>query len=92
MRRGSFGDLPFTKTERRERQPAPVPDGPVTRVAGRDYLQETSRHDATNTALTPDEQKVLEQHRLEAAERRHAEADANFAAALRLGAALKGGD
>lgn len=32
MRRGSFADLPFTKTERRERQLAPVPDGPVTRV------------------------------------------------------------
>ncbi len=92
MRRGSFADLPFTKTERRERQPAPVPDGPVTRVAGRDYLQETSRHDAKNTALTPDEQKVLEQHRLEAAERRQAESDTNFAAALRLGAALKGED
>lgn len=91
MRRGSFADLPFTKTERREREPAPVPDGPVTRVAGRDYLQETSRHDARNTALTPDEQKVLKQRRLEAAERRHAESDANLAAALRLGAALKGG-
>ena len=91
MRRGSFADLPFTKSERRERAPAPVPDGPVTRVAGRDFLQETSRHDAKNTTVTPDEQKVLEQHRLEGAARRHAEADANFSAALRLGAALKGG-
>ncbi|WP_339695763.1 hypothetical protein [Celeribacter baekdonensis] len=91
MRRGSFADLPFTKTERQERQAAPVPDGPVTRVGGRDYLQETSRHDARNTALTPAEQKVLKQRRLEAAERRHAESEANLAAALRLGAALKGG-
>ncbi|AVW90639.1 hypothetical protein DA792_05660 [Celeribacter baekdonensis] len=91
MRRGSFADLPFTKSERRERQAAPVPDGPVTRVAGRDYLQETSRHDARNTALTPAEQKVLEQRRLEAVEARQAESDANFAAALRLGAALKSG-
>ena len=90
MRRGSFADLPFTKTERSERAPAPVPDGPVTRVAGRDYLQETSRHDPDNT-ITPDEQKVMEQRRLEAAEARHAESEANLAAALRLGAALKGG-
>lgn len=90
MRRGSFADLPFTKTERREREPAPVPDGPVTRVAGRDYLQETSRHDARNTTLNPAEQRVLEQHRLEAVERRHARATANLAAALRLGVALRG--
>ncbi|MFY0634489.1 MAG: hypothetical protein JXQ91_11790 [Vannielia sp.] len=67
----------------------------MTRAAGRDYLQETSRHDAKNTALTPDEQKVLDQHRLEAAELRHARETDNFAAALRLGEALKvlkGGD
>jgi len=89
MRRSGFADLPFTNTERRERPPAPVPDGPVTRGAGRHYLQETSRHDARNTALTPAEQKVLEQHRLEAVERRHAESDANLAAALRLGEALQ---
>lgn len=55
-------------------------------------MQETSRHDAKNTALTPAEQKVLEQHRLEAAVCRHAESGANLAAVLRLGAVLKAGD
>jgi hypothetical protein len=89
MRRGSFAELPFTKTERRERQPAPVPDGPVTRVGGRAYLQETSRHNP-DYSVTVEDRLVMDQRRLEAVEARQARATANLAAALSLGAALRG--
>ena len=63
-------------------------DGDITYVNGRAYRRETSRHDPENT-ITPDEQKVLHQHQLEAAQDRQARSDANFAAALRLGEALR---
>ena len=89
MRRGSFADLPFTKTERQERQPAPVPDGPVMRIAGRAFLRETARHDP-DYSVTVEDRRVMDQRRLEAAEARQARETANLAAALRLGAALRG--
>ncbi len=63
-------------------------DGDITYAYGRAYRRETSRHDPDNT-ITSAEQRVLRQRRLEAADERQARSNANFAAALRLGAALK---
>ncbi|MBV7409630.1 hypothetical protein [Maritimibacter sp. DP1N21-5] len=63
-------------------------DGDITYVDGKAYRRETSRHDLDNT-ITPDEQKVLHLRRLEEAEFRQAHNDANLAAALRLGEALR---
>ena len=62
--------------------------GDITYANGKAYRRETSRHDPDNT-ITPDEQKVLHQRRLEEAEFRQARNDANFDAALRLGEALR---
>lgn len=91
MRREPY-ELPFTgrssddPTKRRAQ--VPDEDRRVTYHMGRAYLDESSIRDPDNT-ITPDEQKVLRQHQLEAAQDRQAHAAANFAAALRLGEALK---
>ncbi|WP_164721554.1 hypothetical protein [Silicimonas algicola] len=45
--------------------------------------------DDPDHTVTPEEQKLLHQRELEAAKDRQARNDANLAAALRLGAALK---
>ncbi|AZQ69213.1 hypothetical protein EF888_19990 [Silicimonas algicola] len=62
----------------------------MTFAYGRHWRNESvvARDDPDNT-ITPTEQKLLHQRRLEAAEDRQAEADSNLAAALRLGATLK---
>lgn len=62
--------------------------GDITYANGRAYRRETSRHDP-NYTITPDEQKLLHQRRLEEAELRQARNDASFVAALRLGEALR---
>ena len=72
----------------RRRRYDPADERNLTFFEGRFFRRETSRHDPDNT-ITPDEQKVLHQRRLEEAELRQARSDANFAAALRLGEALR---
>lgn len=84
-------ELPYTRRARRDepRRPrAPESDPAVTFIDGRGFRRETSRHDPDNT-IRPDEQKVLAQRAREAAERRLADIEANLAAAVRVGAALK---
>lgn len=84
-------DLPFTGRARDHdtaQRRMPEDDRQVTYYMGRAYLDEASIRDPDNT-ITPDEQKVLRQHQLEATQDRQAHADANFAAVLRLGAALR---
>ncbi len=66
----------------------PDEDRRVTYHMGRAYLDESSIRDPNKT-ITPDEQKALRQHQLDEAQDRQAYADANLAAALRLGEALK---
>lgn len=68
-----------------------APDRGLTFAYGQHWRSERSvaRGDPDNT-ITSAEQKVLRQRRLEEAEDRQARKDANFAAALRLGAVLKG--
>jgi hypothetical protein len=60
----------------------------ITYVNGRAYLNERSNR-VPNYSITPEDQKVLHQRRLEAAEQRRIESDLNFARALQLGKALR---
>lgn len=91
MTRRDEPEIPFTGRswdEPPRRRRIVPPDPAVTTIDGRGFRRETSRHDPDNT-ITPDEQKVLGQRAREAAEARLADTDANLAAAVRLGAALK---
>lgn len=82
-------ELPFTGRTPRRAQ-GPDPDRQVSYSAGRAFLRETARHDP-DYSVTVEDRQVMEQRRLEDMELRQARKDANFAAALRLGAAIKGG-
>lgn len=86
MRR-DLPELPFTGRAQRHAQ-VPDPDRRVTYHMGRAYLNESSIRDPDNT-ITASEQKVLRQHRLEAAQARQARATANLALAVRVGEALR---
>lgn len=82
-------ELPFTgRTPRQPRMPDD--DLGVTFAYGKHWRDErmVAMDDPDNT-ITPDEQKVLRQHQLEAAQARQARSDANLATALRLGEALR---
>ena len=63
-------------------------DGDITYANGRAYRRETSRHDP-DYSVTPDDLKAMRERSAEEVEARQAYADANFAAALRLGEALR---
>lgn len=81
-------ELPFSGPSTRRAQVPVEDDDNITYVDGRAFRRESTRHDPDNT-ITPDELKTIHQRRLEAAEARQAEADANLAAALRVGEAFK---
>ncbi|MCU9850658.1 hypothetical protein OEZ60_22075 [Defluviimonas sp. WL0024] len=68
--------------------PAPENDPEVVLVNGHYSRRGTARHDPDTSPTTADVE-AMRQRTLEAAKERQAYADANFAAALRLGAALK---
>lgn len=71
----------------RRRRTVP-PDPAVTTIDGRGFRRESSIT-VPDFTVTQDEQRVLAQRAQEAAARRLADKDANLAAAVRLGAALK---
>ncbi|MDJ1007698.1 MAG: hypothetical protein QNJ13_07700 [Paracoccaceae bacterium] len=66
----------------------PDDDQPVTWHQGRAFLNESSIS-IPKDKLTQDERATMDANRLAEAEGRQARADANLAAALRLGAALR---
>lgn len=82
-------ELPFTG--RTSRQPrVPDDDREVTFAYGKHWRDERLvARDDPNCTITASEQKVPRQHQLEAAQDRQAYTDANLAAALRLGEALR---
>lgn len=91
MTRRDAPDLPYTGRSwdepPRRRRIAP-PDPAVTTIDGRGFRRESSIIDPDFT-VSQGVQRVLAQRAREAAEARLADKDANLAAAVRLGAALK---
>jgi hypothetical protein len=84
-------ELPYTGRSwdepPRQRRIVP-PDPAVTTIDGRGFRRESSIV-VPDFTVSQAEQRVLGQRENDAAERRLADKDANFAAAVRLGAALK---
>jgi hypothetical protein len=84
-------ELPYTRRawgDEPRRPRAPESDPAVTFIDGRGFRRESSII-VPDFTVTQDEQRVLGQRAQEAAARRLADKDANLAAAVRLGAALK---
>ncbi|MCB2092943.1 MAG: hypothetical protein H6901_02895 [Rhodobacteraceae bacterium] len=91
MTRRDEPEIPFTGRswdEPPRRRPIVPPDPAVTTIDGREFRRESSIV-VPDFTVTQDEQRVLGQRAQEAAARRLADKDANLAAAVRLGAALK---
>lgn len=85
MRRDQ-SEIPFSG--RAPRQAVVPDDRHVTYHMGRAYLNESSIRDPDHS-VKPDNLKAIREHSAEEAENRQAYKDANFAAALNLGEALR---
>lgn len=91
MTRREEPEIPFTGRswdEPPRRRRIVPPDPTVTTIDGRGFRRESSIV-VPDFVVTQSEQRVLAQRAQEAAARRLADKDANLAAAVRLGAALK---
>lgn len=91
MTRRDEPEIPFTGRswdEPPRRRRIVPPDPAVTTIDGRGFRRESSIIDP-DTRITTDDRASVAQRSAEAAEARLADKDANLAAAVRLGAALK---